>query len=62
MHIGHFKGDSPSDLKNAAETVGGDTLYFCLEERRLLLKASTAPALALPSDDSDVNILVYIVE
>lgn len=62
VHIGHLKGDSPSDLKNAAEAVAGGTLYFCSDERRPLLKASTAPALALPSGDSDVNVLVYIVE
>lgn len=62
VHIGHFKGDSPSDLKNAGEAVGGGTSYFCSDERRPLLKASAAPTLALPSDDSDVNILVYIVE
>lgn len=31
MHIGHFKGDSPSDL-NAAEAAGGGTLYFCSDE------------------------------
>lgn len=62
VHIGHFKGDSPSDLKNAAEAVAGGTLYFCSDEKRPLLKASTAPALALPSGDSDVNVLVYIVE
>lgn len=59
MRIGHFKGDSPSDLKAAAEAVGGGTFS---QMRRPLLKASPAPALASRSDATDVNVLVYIVE
>lgn len=59
MHIGHFKGDSRSDLKNAAAAVGGGTLYFCSDERPLL-KTSTVLDYCLLL--SDVNILVYLVE
>lgn len=40
----------------------GVALYIFAQMRGPLLKASTAPALALPNDDSDVNVLVYIVD